>query len=443
MAGSLRRALAAVSTTAALMAPFIPAAPAAAAEACPQARRSENLECIAVLPSTGGTDIEFFSRELTTYRDEAGTPVVSETPVTRHFAVVGNQETGAQFVDITNPEAPYEVARLVNCRLTQGDPQVNAEGTLLTIAGQGGSCTMPDGRKKTDGSAIIDLTDPYNPTPVAFAPNAFEGAHNNTLHPGGRYLYISSSALAPNSERTNTVIPIYDLADPRNPRLVKNWTVPGNGPHDIRFSDDGTRAYLAGISAFRIVNTENPEQPAVISTIVQPGGSIGHDTLVTRDKRFLFLGDEGGGGGPYACPGGAIAVYDLLDERAPLFLGVAEAGGGPVTDRQLDEAAAGEVDSCTSHVMSLNPNGTSLTIGWYGLGTRVFDFSSFYGPDGKAKTSAGIALAWGRYGVGLVESGYMIPGNADTWAAKQYAPVPGYIFSDDLRLGFYVTRIKQ
>ncbi len=36
----------------------------------------------------------------------------------------------------------------------------------------------------------------------------------------------------------------------------------------------------------------------------------------------------------------------------------------------------------------------------------------------------------------------MIPDNANTWSAKQYAKVPGYIFSDDLNLGFYVTKIK-
>jgi hypothetical protein len=36
----------------------------------------------------------------------------------------------------------------------------------------------------------------------------------------------------------------------------------------------------------------------------------------------------------------------------------------------------------------------------------------------------------------------MIPDGANTWSAKQYAKVPGYIFSDDTVLGFYVTKIK-
>jgi hypothetical protein len=40
------------------------------------------------------------------------------------------------------------------------------------------------------------------------------------------------------------------------------------------------------------------------------------------------------------------------------------------------------------------------------------------------------------------ETGWIVPQGANTWSAKQYIGVPGYIFSDDLALGFYVTKIK-
>ena len=80
-------------------APFAPAAPAMAAQACPAARASSNLTCIAHLPSTGGTDVEFFSRELSSFRDASGATITPDAPVTRHFALAGNQTTGAQFID--------------------------------------------------------------------------------------------------------------------------------------------------------------------------------------------------------------------------------------------------------------------------------------------------------------------------------------------------------
>jgi hypothetical protein len=91
--------------------------------------------------------------------------------------------------------------------------------------------------------------------------------------------------------------------------------------------------------------------------------------------------------------------------------------------------------------MDLNPNKKSFTIGWYQAGTRTFDFSGLYNADGTPNPQQG--LAWGAHGVGPVrESGWIIPQGANTWSAKQYAGVPGYIFSDDLNLGLYVTKIK-
>ena len=403
-------------------------------------RHSDNLELVAQIPGPGGTDLEFFSRTLETYMDSQGNLITPPEPVERHFALVGNQQSGPKIVDITSPEEPFIASVVPNCAIGQGDPQVTKDGMLAVIAKQtGGTCRTVNGVNVPNGSAVVDLGDVYAPVVVGRAPHS-SGSHNNTLHPGGRYMYISNSNLTPGTDG-NATIPIYDLADPANPKLVKDWKIPGTGPHDIRFSHDGTRAYLAGISQFHIVDTTDPENPSVVSTIVPPGGSIGHDSLVTPDKAFLFLGDEGGGGGAYPCPGGAIYVYDIRIEAAPVQLGMAWAGGGPVTSRHIDEAAPGGVPSagCTSHVMELNPDNKSLTIGWYSLGTRVFDFSMLYDGDTPRPLPA---ASWGRFGAVLVETGYMVPDNARTWSAKQYAKVPGYIFSDDVHLGFYVTKIK-
>ncbi len=401
-------------------------------------RHSANLRLVANIPGSGGTDIEFFSRTLTSYLTSEGNEITPPEPVERHFALVGNQNNPANIVDITSPEQPYVAASIPNCSVSQGDVQVTKDGMVAAIAKQGGgTCRTVTGQSLTGGSALIDLSDVYNPRVVGRAIES-QGSHNNTIHPSGDYLYISTSALAP-TDGSNSRVPIFDISNPANPVKVMDFMIPVNGPHDIRFSPDGKRAYFAGISAFYIVNTEDPRNPSIISRIVPPGGSIGHDTLVTPDKAFLFLGDEGGGGSSYPCPGGAIYVYDIRIEAAPILLGAAEAGGGPVTTRHIDEAAAGGVPSgCTSHVMELNPNNKSLTIGWYSLGTRVFDFSMLY--DGNTPRPLP-ALAWGRFGAVLVESGYMVPDGANTWSAKQYAKVPGYIFSDDRNLGLYVTKI--
>jgi hypothetical protein len=287
---------------------------------------------------------------------------------------------------------------------------------------------------------MVDISNVYQPTIVGVAPDG-RGAHNNTFHPSGKYMYISSSGDNPNH------VPIYDVTNPAQPRLVKNFTMPsGDSPHDIRFSEDGTRAYLAGIDQFRILNTSDPENPSVVSTFTVPGSTIGHDALVTPDKAFLILGDELNGGSTAPCPGGALYVYDIrgANETNPVLLGIVEAGTGPVTGRNNDEAGVNPVatsQGCTSHVIDLNPNKRSFTIAWYQAGTRTFDFAGLYNAQGAPNPQPG--LAWGAYGVGPVkETGWIVPDGANTWSAKQYSGVPGYIFSDDLVHGFYVTKIK-
>lgn len=404
-------------------------------------RSSPNMKLVAQITGIGGSDIELFSRTLQTYKESDGSMVTPPASVERHFAFVGSYQA-ARIVDVTNPEQPYVVATMENCSVAQGDIQIRADGMLAAIGKQGsGTCRVPGGKTLGAGSAIVDISNVYQPTVIGLA-EAAGGAHNVSLTPDGRYLYMSNCAPVCASQ---THIPIFDLADPSKPVLVKNWAMTGSAPHDIRFSPDGKRAYMAGISTYRIVNTEDPRNPQIISEIVPPGGTIGHDNLVTPDKAFLFLGDEAGGGSPYPCPGGAIYAYDIRNEAAPIFLGMAEAGGGPVVGRAIDEVppAGATVGACTSHVMELNPDKKSLTLGWYVLGSRTFSFASFYNADGTPKTAGAIAAAWGKFGIGLVETGWISPDSSETWAAKQYAKVPGYIFSNARGAGggFYVTKI--
>lgn len=406
-------------------------------------RSSPNLSMVARIGGIGGSDIEFVSRTLSTYMRVDGQMVTPEQPVERHFALVGSYST-ARFVDITDPETPYEVSAMQNCAIGQGDVQIRRDGMLAAIARQGsGSCKTEEGAVLTNGSALVDISDIYAPRVIGIA-NQTGGSHNHTMHPDGDYLYVSPSTALPGGPGFST-IPIWDISEPATPRFVKNFTTPGNGPHDVRFSHDGTRAYVASVSTYYILNTEDPENPTVISTIVPPGGSIGHDTLVTPDKAFLILGDEAGGGAPFACPGGAIYIYDIRNEANPVLVGFAEAGGGPVVGRGIDEAPPGgaTVGGCTSHVMELNPDNMSLSLGWYVLGTRTFSFASLYDAEGRPKSGPQIAAAWGKHGVGLVETGWIIPDNTSTWAAKQYAKVPGYIFSNASGTGggLYVSKI--
>ena len=413
----------------------------AAVAAPPPGKSSANLQLVAQVAGTGGTDIEFFSREMASYRNELGETVTPPAPEMRHFAIAGNQTSKPRIIDITNPEAPF-VAAEIPCVMSQGDVQVAAARNLVVLAngssGPASGCKYTDAATGTQrptppGSAMVDITDVYAPAVVGAAPGL---AHNQTLTPDGQYLFISGSGIA----EAEAKVPVYDLADIRKPKLLTTFTAPGNSPHDIRFNADGTRAYMAGVSTFRIVDTTDKANPRLISTFYPPGATIGHDVLVSPDGAFLFAGDEAGGGATFPCPGGAVHVFDIRNEAQPIYLGQSFAGAGPVTNRDAEPTTeVGSPGSCTSHVMEMNPDGKSFTLGWYAAGTRVFSFAGLYGADGKPKP--GPALAYGHDGVGLVETGWARPDGGSTWAAKQYASVPGYIFSNDGKAGMYVTKI--
>ena len=408
----------------------------------PEAAGSEGMKIVANLAQPGGTDIEFFSRALTRYRNAAGKMVAGPKKV-RHFAVVGNQQNDTTIVDITNPEKPY-VAATVPCTLSQGDVQVNEKLSLLIIANGTGSaspkCEYPDAKSgemkpMPPGGAIVDITNMYAPKVVGSAATP-SGAHNLTLTPNGRYLYISTSEIT----EAQSFVPIFDLADRRNPKQVGEYRGPANSPHDIRFNAKGDRAYTAGVSTYQILDTTDLTKPKMISAFFPPGASIGHDVLVSRDGAYMFAGDEAGGGLTYPCPGGAVHTYDIRNEALPVYLGQTYAGAGPVTNRDAEVTTeTGDPGACTSHVMELNPDGRSLTLGWYAAGSRVFDFSGLYTKDGKP--TPGPAAGYGHDSVGLVETGWIRPKGGSTWSAKQYPGRPGYIFSNDQTHGLYVTKL--
>ena len=404
---------------------------------------SRNIEKVAQIPLPAATDLELFTRRLDAYREADGSMVRvpdGAAPVTRHFAMVGSETTGARIVDVTNPERPYVVSQVQRCSVSQGDVQITPDGTTAAIAFQFiGLCHTADGKRLEQGAVLVDLGDVYAPRVVAGVPT-YGGAHTITLHPGGRYLYVSNADQTP----TGAHVPVVDIADPSNPKVVTIFEAPGNTPHDIQFSADGTRAYMAGISQSRIVDTSDPTKPRLISTIVPPGSTIGHDAAVSPDKAFLFLGDEAAGGNGFPCPGGGIYVYDIRVETEPELLGIAWAGNGPVTPRNHEEPHVPpnfENRGCTAHVMSLNPDGRSLSVAWYSGGVRTFGFSGLYGPGGGPDPEPFAAWGTTATGPGVVETGYLTPAGASTWAAKQYAPLPGYVFAGDRSLGFYVGKL--
>ena len=330
-----------------------------------------------------------------------------------------NEGGGVHVIDTTNPAKAKKVGHLP-CVASQGDIQVSHDKKTLLLghdsAGGPEACT---GLGKT-GFITIDITNPTKPKAIGHATG--DGAHNMTAHPKKPYVYVSSSALVPGG---SSHIQIWSIKNPAKPELVNDFPSLPHAPHDISFNKKGTMIVTAAISHFDIFDTTDPEAPSLMWTGQCPGCSITHDAKFTPDDKHILIGDEGGGGGAYACPGGAWYVYDFSAPPVPVLTGVYEPANF-ITNQE------GAVDSCTSHVFEISDDSTKIAISWYTLGTRYLDIT----------TAIGLTVGANRAPTGIKECGWFVPEGGSSWSSK-FSTDQKFITSNDINRGFDIYKITD
>lgn len=326
---------------------------------------------------------------------------------------------GLYVIDTTVPPKAKIVGYLP-CSVSQGDVQVSADKKTLLIghdsAGGPDACT---GLGKV-GFITVDITNPTKPKAIGHATG--DGAHNVTAHPKKPYVYVSNSALVPG---TSSHIQIWSIKNPAKPELVNQFDSLPHAPHDISFNKKGTKIVTAAITHWDIFNTEDPENPVLEWTGQCPGCSITHDAKFTPDDKHILIGDEGGGGGAYACPGGAWYVYDYATAPVPILTGIYEPANF-ITNQE------GAVDSCTSHVFEISDDSTKIAISWYTLGTRYLDIT----------TAVGLTVGATRTPTGITECGWFVPEGGSSWSSK-FSTDQKYITSNDINRGFDIYKITN
>lgn len=364
-----------------------------------------------------GTDIEFYTPTVPRRDRETGEKVLdgegNEILEERDFAIVGSYDRGAFVFDITDPEDTFFVS-WIECNQRQNDVQIKRfdDRWLLALARDGSTppCIRDlRGQRPAAGIAVFDVTDPYEWAPLYSFGNT-GGAHNFTFHPTQPYGWVSTGDLPGGINH----IPIVDFTDPDQPKLVNDIEVEG-GPHDLAFSADGTRAYVASENNVRIYDTTDPADPVELSVFPAPAVYV-HGADPTPDGEHLIVTDESLVlGGFFAsesavCPGGGITIYDIAgdNEQQPLPVGY---GLADHQGRSPDHRA------CTAHVGRISPNSDFYVTGWYIGGVRMFDIS-----DPSNPTDVGHA---------------MMPAT-EVWSAKFHRGP--YVYTGDLGRGFDVYR---
>ena len=364
-----------------------------------------NMKIVANIAYASGSDMEF------------------ATIKGRDYAFAGSfasvkEGGGLHVIDITNPAKPKEVAWL-KCAVYQSDIQISHDKKTVIMgadtAGGPDSCLMSG---KT-GFLTVDISNPTKPKAVGVA-EIPRGSHNVTAHPTKPLVYNSDSDVG----NTRGEIQIWSIANPKKPKLVNTVQAVGHSPHDISFNSKGTQAVTAGVDNVELFDTSDPENPVLQSTFQCPGCSITHDAKFTADDKGLIIGDEGGGGAPYPCPGGALYFYRLESDVVPVLTGIYEPN--EVALARDDQGGPG---ACTSHVFDISDDGKQVAISWYTAGTRVLDISSMEGAAFGENSTGGIR-----------EIGWFQPDGGVSWSSKFYEGTK-YVFSNDIQRGFDVLQV--
>jgi hypothetical protein len=380
------------------------AAPADKPQPAPLKGEGTGLKLIKNIPTGSGTDMEF----ATIKGHEYGFVASRST--------ADNANGGLYVINVDNPEKAKVVGYLP-CNMSQMDIQISHDKKTVIMAadGAGGpdSCLMVG----IQGFMTVDISNPTKPKAIGAAAIPL-GSHNTTAHPTKPYIYNSDSTVGnPRGE-----IQIWSIKNPAKPEHVNTVPVVGHSPHDISFNSDGTRAITAGVESIELFDTTDPENPVLLSAFQCPGCSITHDAKFYPDDSGFVVGDEGGGGMAYPCPGGALYFYDLQADRVPVLTGIYEPNEVIVArDGQTTPGA------CTSHVFDFDEDGSHLAISWYTAGTRYLDITNPVG------------ATFGAQGTGVKETAWFIPDGANSWSSKIHKGP--YIYSNDINRGFDVYKI--
>ena len=374
-------------------------------KSAPLKGEGKGLKLIKNVPWKSGTDMEF----TTIGKREIG------FAMSRASLADGG---GLHIFDVTNPAKPKQIS-LLKCVLSQGDVQISWNKKYVYIAADGaGGPESCIGVGKL-GFMIVDVSNLKKPKPVGFA-EIPRGSHNITAHPTKPFVYNSDSDLA---HTGLGVIEVWNVKNPRKPKMVYEHFVGVHSPHDISFNKNGTLAVTAAISHIDVLDTSNPAQPVSKWVTQCPGCTITHDAKFTPDSKKILIGDEAGGGGIFPCPGGALYAYTVEGtETQPVLV-----PQGTYWPAELVSAQGTSLGGCTSHVMDVSDDGKKLAISWYTAGTRYLDISNTLG------------ATIGENGTGIKELGWFIPEGGISWSSKFVKK--GYIYSNDINRGLDVYKI--
>ena len=241
-------------------------------------------------------------------------------------------------IDVTQPSAPKVIkqvpveADFVRCN------SLGLAGSTLVVAHQTEKAGEPHA-----GLDIYDVSDPMQPRKLSHFDTS--GPHSRGVHyvwfADGRYAYLSTGArdFAPRNPKDDQFLMILDLKDPRQPREIGRWWLPGTRQGDAAAAPARVGTFDSGIRMHSLTIPADRPDRAYIGWI--DGGWVVLDISDKRHPKAIMRRawqslDEGFAHTVLAIPARGIAiqseeaikfkcadwpkrnwVWDIRDERHP------------------------------------------------------------------------------------------------------------------------------
>ncbi|MBI2220083.1 MAG: hypothetical protein HYU53_02625 [Acidobacteria bacterium] len=303
---------------------------------------------------------------------------------------------GVSIVDVTDPKKP-EVVSFIKNRDPMGHYTkvlVNHKNIMMLPLG---TLTELDDAKqkpiKEHGVSFYDVNDPKNPKFLSFYRTAPGSIINKGVHSCwfvDDYAYLSTPA----EGYSGRIFLILDVRDPRNPKEVGRWWMPGQHTaggekfepgfehaslHGAQANRDGTLGFYCARpdppGGMVILDIRDKAKPAFLSRLDLSPPMIDDyfaiHNVVTFDSRGLLAMLDEGSGNNLLKPEKTGWIVDVKDPKNPVILSVLQ------TPQDVDRRHPVRFGIHNAHE---NQPGSliddyMLYVSWFRAGMRIFDLS--------------------------------------------------------------------
>lgn len=206
----------------------------------------------------------------------------------REFVLYGRSD-GTTIIEVTDPVNPVIMADVPTASIPSLWRDIKVIGDVAFVVSEA----------QEHGMQVLDLSqvpnaEPMTPVGTLALYTGFGSAHNIVANPETGFVY------GVGTDTFSGGLHIVDVNDPSNPTLAGSWEE--NYIHDAQAvvytgpdSDHAGKEIVmasCGYGGFRIIDVEDKSDPQTLASLQDSAWVYVHQAWLTEDQRFVFMNDE-------------------------------------------------------------------------------------------------------------------------------------------------------